>query len=432
LRTNNRPADATPIAPRRDPHPTMKIPPLEQDSLFAVSGHAGVGHVHSHQGFVQDDSAGFAVALELLKTSYPVNTTIEVALGNIETGEIRVRTNGGGVGVAKARRGVTPWEAELLARAVGLDCVYSQAVAFKVFGRIYGQGVLEVPVAFQAACCLAAMDTFRKAYPNHMVYGMEDIPGHIGAYMGARLNIEGFQASVLAVVNANDGGIGPDEDLEGNIMLGEKGRVMRKLGMDRLPTIIVESKAYVPAICKEIVDNHFLIRANGDVDNTIVYDALCAGAKVAQQPFLSFDTAYPRGRGEMTAATQTLAQRIVEIGNKLASETRATHKVELIAELAVVVSQDAGGVTYMSSEMHDVVAGGGLMPGTAAVLSMIVTENYIRKWKIPFFTCEDAETYIRIIKLASTILASKVNSARELLAERFEFDVLTLNSYLQR
>jgi len=27
--------------------------------VLAVLGHAGVGHVHSHSGFVQDDSAGF-------------------------------------------------------------------------------------------------------------------------------------------------------------------------------------------------------------------------------------------------------------------------------------------------------------------------------------------------------------------------------------
>ena len=410
----------------------MQTHPLEQESLFAVSGHAGVGHVHSHQGFVQDDSAGFAVALELLKTAYPAETIVEAVRADIETGEIRVETKGGGVGVATARRGVTPWEAELLLRAVGLDSVYGQAAAFRVFGRIYGQGVLEAPVAFEAACCLAAMDTLRKAYPDRMACGMEDLPGNSGACMGACLHIQGIPASVMAVVNASDGGIGPDEDLEGNIMLGEKGRVMKRLGLDRLPTIIVESKAYVPAVCGEGVEERLWIRANGDVDNTFVYDALCAGATAARLPFLSSDSAYPRGRGEMAAATQALGRRIAEIGTELASETRAARKVALMAELAVVVSQDAGGVTYMSSDMHDVVAGGGLMPGTAAVLSMTVSEGYIRKWKIPFFTPQDAAKYIRVIQEAAPILASRAVPARSQLRERVAFDESAFDSFFKR
>lgn len=410
----------------------MQTHPLEQESLFAVSGHAGVGHVHSHQGFVQDDSAGFAVALELLKTMYPAETVVETVQADMETGEIRVETKGGGVGVATARRGVTPWEAELLLRAVGLDSVYAQAAAFRVFGRIYGQGVLEAPVAFEAACCLAAMDTLRRAYPDHMVYGVEDMPGNTGACIGAGLFIQDVPVSVMAVVNASNGGIGPNEDLEGNIMLGEKGRVMKQLRLDRLPTIIVESKAFVPAVCGDGVGERLWIRANSSVDNTFVYEALCAGATAAQLPFLSSDAAYPRGRGEMAASTEALGRRIAEIGNQLASETRSARKVALMAELAVVVSQDAGGVTYMSSDMHDIVAGGGLMPGTAAVLSMTVSKGYIRKWKIPFFTSQDAAKYIRVIEEAAPILASRIVPARSQLKSRFAFDESAFNSFFNR
>lgn len=410
----------------------MQIHHSEKESLFAITGHAGVGHVHSHQGFVQDDSAGFAVALELLKTAYPVETTVEIARANTETGEIFVRTKEGGVGVATARRGVTPWEAELLLRAVGLDSAYSQAAAFRVFGRVYGQGVLEVPVAFQTACCLAAMDSFRKKYPEHMVYGVEDMPGKTGGCIGARLRIQGIPASVMAVVNASEGGVGPDEDLEGNIMLGEKGQVMKILGLDRLPTIIVESKAYVPAVCREGMHERMWIRANADVDNTVVYDALCFGAASARLPFLNSDSAYPRGRGEMAAATQALGRRIAEIGNELAAETRAARKVALVAELAIAVSQDAGGVTYMSSDMYDIVAGGGLMPGTAAVLSMIVSEEYIREWKIPFFTPEDAAKYIQIIEGASQVLATSGDLARKQFKARFQFDASAFQILFQR
>jgi hypothetical protein len=235
----------------------------------------------------------------------------------------------------------------------------------------------------------------------------------------------------MAVVNASEGGIGPDEDLEGNIMLGEKGQVMKVLGLDRLPTIIVESKAYVPAVCRGEHERMW-IRANGDVDNTFVYDALCFGATSARLPFLNSDSAYPRGRGEMAAATQALGRRIAEIGNELASETRSARKVELVAELAVAVSQDAGGVTYMSSDMHDVVAGGGLMPGTAAVLSMTVSEEYIREWKIPFFTPEDAAKYIQVIEGASQVLVNNGDLARKQLNARFAFDASAFQVLFQR
>ena len=42
----------------------MKLSPLPCDhkAVLAFAGHIGVGHVNSHQGFVQDDAAGFGPA----------------------------------------------------------------------------------------------------------------------------------------------------------------------------------------------------------------------------------------------------------------------------------------------------------------------------------------------------------------------------------
>jgi hypothetical protein len=359
--------------------------------------------------------------VELLKSEYPVETVILSAEANIETGEVIVRTRGGGTGQATARRGVTPYEAELLRRAEGLDSAYSQSAAFRVFGRIYGQGALEVPVTFQAACCLAVMDTFRRAYPEEMVCGRENLAGNIGGFIGARMRIHNVPASVMAVMNASAGGLGPVEDLEGNVMLGDKRRVMERLGLDRLPTIVLESKAYVPAVCRESGHDRLWIRCNGQVDNVEVYDALCTAAESAGLPYLKSDTAYPRDTGEMAAATGALGRRIVEIGRELASEPTAARKVALVAELAIVVSEDAGGVTFMSADLHDIVAGGGLVPGTAAVLSMIVAESYIREWKIPFFTPQDAQMYIRVVHGAAASLFSRSAAAQRQLDSRFRF-----------
>lgn len=391
-------------------------------SIIGISGHAGVGHVHSHLGFVQDDSAGFAVAVEILKLAFPADTAISAVITDIEGGSITVITKDGGTGSAIPRRGLTPHEERLLRHAEGLDATYSQSTAFEVFGRVYGQGVLEAPVAFQAACCLAVMDTFKKKYPGKLVYGAEDIPGKIGGCMGARLTIDGILVSVMALVNASDGGLGPDEDLEGNIMLGDKGRAMKELGLDRLPTIVLESKAYVPSLCKGVDHDRMWVRCNDEADNTYVYDALLAGVQAAKYQHMHSDKAYPRFTGELKEAEQALGKRISDIGKEFSQSKSSSEKVRLISELALITSQDAGGVTFMNAHMHDRVGGGGIMPGTSAVLSMAVSEPYISKWKIPAFTPTDAAKYQNTIAAALPVLANNANAAQNQLEDRFSFD----------
>ncbi|WP_421901404.1 hypothetical protein [Maridesulfovibrio sp.] len=401
----------------------MQITPNpEGKSILGISGHAGVGHVHSHCGFVQDDSAGFAAAIEIIKKAYPADTTIAEAKVDLLSGEVTVTTKDGGIGKATARRSFTPHEATLVASAINLDATYSQSAAFQAFGRIYGQGVLESPVAFQAACCLAVMDTFDKKFPGSFIRGNEDMPNKIGGCIGTRLLIDEIPVSVMALVNANDGGLGPDEDLEGNIALGDKGRTMKDLGLDRLPTIILESKAYVPSICEGVDHDRMWVRINAEADNQYVYEALLSGIEAAKLPYLSADTAYPRHTGELKEAVQALGKRISEIGNSFTNAATSAEKVKLISELALIVSQDAGGVTFMSAHMHDQVGGGGIMPGTSAVLSMTVSEDYIKEWKIPAFTTEDAAKYMDVIFRALPSLAENAEKAQTQLEERFSFN----------
>ncbi len=401
----------------------MKVTPNpDGKSIIGISGHAGVGHVHSHCGFVQDDSAGFAVAIELLKNAYPVDTTISAASVDVLTGEITVTTKDGGTGTATPRRGITPHEATLMVSSIGLDAAYSQSTAFRVFGRIYGQGVLEAPVALQAACCFAVMDTFEKKFPGKLIRGNEDMPGKIGGCIGAQVEIAGVPLSILALVNANEGGVGPDEDLEGNVALGDKGRAMKELGLDRIPTIVLESKAYVPSLCEGVDHDRMWIRCNAESDNQFVYDALLAGVKELELPHLNSDTAYPRGTGELKEAVTELGKRIVEIGKAFSDAQTSAEKVRLIGELALITSQDAGGVTFMSAHMNDLVGGGGIMPGTSAVLSMTVSEDYIHEWKIPAFQPEDSSNFIKVICKALPVLATNIDQAQKQLDERFNFD----------
>lgn len=401
----------------------MRVARSEKEKgILGISGHAGAGHVHSHSGFVQDDTAGFAVVACLLRRAFPVCTTISSVEADIETGIVTVKTQDGGTGSARARRGITPYEATLARLAIGLDAIYSQSAAFAAFGRIYGQGCLELPVALQTATCLAVIDTFEKRHRDEVYTCNEDMPGKVGRCIGAVLEIDGIPVSVMAVLNANEGGLGPDEDLEGNIMLGPKGQLMKRLGLDRLPTIILESKAYVPAVCKGLEDNVFWVRINGKTDNRVVYDCLARGAAAAGLNCLQSDTAYERETGEIAAATRQLGEKIANLGNELAAAATAREKVRIIGDLAVLVSEDAGGISFMSSKMHDRVGGGGILPGCCAVLSMAISETAIRIWKIPAFTAQDSDMYLAILEKSIPLLAENITEAGEELTARWNFD----------
>ncbi len=387
--------------------------------ILGISGHAGAGHVHSHSGFVQDDTAGFAVVACLLRRAFPVCTTISSVEADIDSGTVTVKTQDGGTGTARARRGITPYEATLARLVIGLDAVYSQSAAFAAFGRIYGQGCSELPVALQTAACLAVIDTFEKRFRGDLFTCSENMEGKVGRCIGSVIDIDGIPVSALAILNAN---LGPDEDLEGNIMLGDKGELMKKLGLDHLPTMILESKAYVPAVCKGTTENSFWIRINKDVDNRVVYDALVRGAEEAKVNYIQSDTAYKRGTDEIAIATRELGEKIAHLGNTLAKAETSREKVQIIGELAILVSEDAGGVSYMSSDLHNLVGGGGLMPGSSAVLSMTISEPAIRIWKIPAFTAQDSDQYLAILEKAVPILADNIQEACNELEKKKNFN----------
>lgn len=386
-----------------------------------ICGHAGVGHVHSHSGFVQDDSGGFAAAVWLLKQALPVDTTVREASADLETGFITVITGDGGVGKARARRGVTPYEGELLGRAAGRDASLTQALAFAVFGRIYGQGVLEAPVALQAAAALAVVDTFEKKYPGKVTAESEDVPGNIGRVMGTVLEIGGVPAAVLAVVNATEGGLGPNEDLEGNVPLGRKGRLMKSLGLEAAPTIVVEGKAYVPGACENLGEDTFWIRFNKSSDSEVVADCLARAAEGERFPHRLVDSAFPRGGNVLEKGTRELGEKISRLGRSLSEARTSGEKVRLAGELALLVSQDAGGVTFMSDALQDTVGSAGMAPGNSAVLSILVTSEYIRRWKIPELTVRDVERACGIITAAVPLIAGRAGEARKEMSAKARF-----------
>ena len=394
----------------------MKVISSSNQALLGVSGHAGAGHVHSHSGFIQDDSAGFAAVSALLNMAYPVDTTIQKV--TIDKNWVEVQTDGGGIGRAMARRGFTPYEAELVQRAIGLDGLLSQGVAFRCMGRVYGQGVMEAPVALQTAICLAVINTFSNNHPDVIMISGEGLKENVGACMGATIDVNGVCIAAMAVLNATAGGLGPVEDLEGNLNFAQKGQLMKKLGLDNIPTIVLESKAYVPSVCKTLNKDSFWVRFNSQMDNPEVGKALIIAAKKLGLPLMHSDTAYPRYSGEMLKNTKALGSRIIELGKNIENARTASEKVKLFGELAVLVSQDAGGITYMTEQLHEVVAGGGLIPGMTAVLSMAISQDNIDHYKIPEFTANDSLQYLNITAEALKVLSANLENANAYLERK--------------
>lgn len=369
--------------------------------ILAVLGHAGIGHVHSHSGFVQDDSAGFAVVASIMKEAFKVDTTIQYVTGNSQTGSITVETYGGGIGTSHTRRGLTPQEVLMLRRAEGEDGIYTQTVAVKTFGRMYGQGAMETPVALQGAIALAVMDSFCKKSPHKILTTHEKYEGLIDKMAGTVVDINGIPVSLLLNINGSEGGIGPAEDNEGNTALGQKGEIMRLLGIHDVPNIIVESKSYVPSLSKEINCSTFLFRGQEMIDNTDVAKALTSAANDLSLPYILKNDSLPISKGSLENATINFAREIIQLGERLSGAQSAIDKTSIIAEIARMVSEDAGGISFMSNDLHDTVRAAGIVPGTASVMSLLVPEEYINYWKIPVLTPEDVEHYMRIILCAA-------------------------------
>ncbi len=365
--------------------------------VLAVLGHAGVGHVHSHSGFVQDDSAGFAVVASIMKEAFKVDTTIRTVTGNLETGSITVETYEGGIGTSHTRRGLTPQEVLMLKRAEGEDGIYTQSVAVKTFGRMYGQGAMETPVALQGAIALAVTDSFCKKSPHKIIATQEKYEGLIDKMAGTVVDINGIPASLLLNINGSEGGIGPAEDNEGNTAIGQKGEIMRFLGIDGVPNIIVESKSYVPALSNEIRCSTFLFRGQELIDNTDVAKSLADAASELKFPYILKYDSLPISKGYLENATKIFARKIIKLGERLSGTQSSTDKTSIIADIARLISEDAGGVSFMSNDLHDTARAAGIVPGTASVMSLLVPEDYINYWKIPILTPEDVEQYMRII-----------------------------------
>jgi hypothetical protein len=270
---------------------------------------------------------------------------------------------------------------------------------------------METPVALEAAAANAVVDTFNKQASKSFVMMEESLPLNAGLMGGIAREFDDKTVSYLTSVNYTRGGIGPVEDLEGNIALGSKRHLMERLNMLRCPTIVVEGKAYLPSISDQLDQNTFLVRAQREIDNPVVARALVEAANDLDLPVIFRDDLLPHNPGIMQRGTAALAHNLIRCAEKLKQSELAPDKVKIVADLAQLISQDAGAITCISNPLHDVVRGTGCIPGTSAVLSLLVCREYYDHWKIPLLESEDVVRAKQIISRAIDKIARQYAAA---------------------
>lgn len=344
----------------------------KKTAKIALMGHNGAGHATSHSGFVQDDSIGFAMLVNFLQQYVSVDLTVKKI--RFEGNGMELTLCGGGKGSAFARRGITNYEKEILKQAVGKSSFSPHDLSARLFGRVYGQGVSETAVALNLAYSRAVLQTLKKAFPDSL-HAADNTPSSAGEFLAGKISAEGIPTAFMLTVNATDGGLSPNEDSEGNIPIGNKGILMKKLGMDCIPTIILESKAYVPALKDQVRETSFWVRWNKDHDNSVVGKSLIASLQKLSLPFLFSDTAYKRGDTSLADECARLGDLLAELGARYKNSRTSAERIEIASVLSKLISEDFGGSIFMSNKIFEITAGGGLLPGLCAVLSVLVPEK---------------------------------------------------------
>lgn len=384
--------------------------------MVAIAGHAGCGHCNSHKQYLQEDSVGLATVLALFQEATGLSLLIKDV--RVKTGVenfIEVETESGGIGRAFARRGIAFHEAKLARSLIGKQAMRTQTIVAEAFGRFYGQGVHETPVALQTAVANAAVDSFIKNFPDDFVHGVEDTAGSCGLIAGTILDFDGVAAAVLATVNASSGGIGPNEDLEGNCAAGSKRPIMEQLGMLTLPTLVVEGKVYWPALSDHIEESCFLVRAAEHDDNVVVGAKVALAAKKLGYPVRFDQESLARVSGALRQQTKALGEKIAGLGCALQQAEYAQEKVNILADLAKLVSEDGAGISFMSNGLHELIGGVGMNPGSSAVLSYIVPRSYYEAYIMPFATERDLHNFVLVAKAAVGEMWAGAPEARQAL-----------------
>ena len=188
--------------------------------------------------------------------------------------------------------------------------------------------------------------------------------------------------------------------------------------MLNVPTIVIEGKIYNEKYLSDIDGCSFVVRADNELDNLVVAQSIVNAGASIDIPVLFKENAVPRIANGMANTTQALGAKIAGLGEQLKSAGSSQEKVAILADLAVLISQDGGGSSFMSNKLNEIVGGAGMMPGTSAVFNYVVTKDYIAEVVVPFLTTDDLQRYVQLTLLSIKELAKLLPEAKDSLHRR--------------
>ncbi|MEM4018456.1 MAG: hypothetical protein QXW46_06840, partial [Sulfolobales archaeon] len=190
-------------------------------------------------------------------------------------------------------------------------------------------------------------------------------------------------------------------------------------GATRVPSIVIESKAYVPLLSDRIAGSTVLLRYNIEYDNIVVAREIAETLKQLGIDFLETSTAFPRYVKSMVEVKKSVLSELISTASALSSATAARDKVRITEQLVKLVCRDLGGVFFMSDDLIEVVGSAGLVPGTGAVVSIAVDRGYIENKGLPYATPEESSLLAEIAVKASRRILTNYEEAMRLLEERY-------------
>ena len=262
------------------------------------------------------------------------------------------------------------------------------------------------------------LNAIQNVWPEKTLHVADDTPGSCGEFLGGTLQLGKYVYGWLLTINAAAEGLGPVEDSEGIVPIGNKGRLMQELGIASAPFIVLESKAYSPGPSDSLVSTTPWIRWNNDIDNPVVGDCLVRAARQLGYEPQIHATAYARRKGEMQEATGHMGKKICQLGQAYAKAASSMTKVRIAGELADLLVHEVGGTSFMSNCIHEVAGGGGLWPGQAAVLSMLVSHHEYEKVGTIITGNKDISVLADICMTALQMLAERIPEAQRFINQR--------------
>lgn len=108
-------------------------------------------------------------------------------------------------------------------------------------------------------------------------------------------------------------------------------------------------------------------------------------------------------------------ENVIRLGKALRDAKTAVEKVRIAAELNEFCSQELGGITFMSEDVHQVMGGVGMIPGTCACLSLFIPHTQLEEDVIPVLSEADAGRFADMVLAAAEDLSKHLPEACEVI-----------------